>query len=114
MHHHRAGLDRRLTQRKLPAEAKEKLISALLTDYRTANLTNREKTMLEYSEKLTLTPKSICADDIEKLKTVGFDDRAIHDICAVTAYFAFVNRMADGLGVELEIDNPKNNPNHLK
>jgi hypothetical protein len=32
------------------------------------------------------------------------DDRAIHDICAVTAYFNFVNRIADGLGVDLEED----------
>lgn len=36
------------------------------------------------------------------LRAAGFDDRAIHDICAVTAYYAFVNRMADGLGVDLE------------
>jgi alkylhydroperoxidase family enzyme len=36
----------------------------------------------------------------------GFDDRAIHDICAITAYYAFVNRIADGLGVELESHNP--------
>ena len=37
-----------------------------------------------------------------RLRGAGFDDRGIHDICAVTAYFAFVNRIADGLGVELE------------
>ena len=40
--------------------------------------------------------------DIDRLRGAGFDDRGIHDICAVTAYFAFVNRIADGLGVELE------------
>jgi hypothetical protein len=39
---------------------------------------------------------------VEALRTVGFDDRAILDICQVASYFAFVNRMADGLGVELE------------
>jgi hypothetical protein len=32
----------------------------------------------------------------------GLDDRAIHDLCAIVAYFNFVNRIADGLGVELE------------
>jgi alkylhydroperoxidase family enzyme len=32
----------------------------------------------------------------------GFDDEGIHDACAIIAYFAFVNRIADGLGVELE------------
>jgi alkylhydroperoxidase family enzyme len=40
--------------------------------------------------------------DVAALRAQGFDDRAIHDLCAVTAYYAFVNRIADGLGVELE------------
>ena len=42
------------------------------------------------------------ADDIGALRAAGLDDRAIHDACAIIAYFAFVNRIADGLGVELE------------
>jgi alkylhydroperoxidase family enzyme len=42
------------------------------------------------------------AEDVDALRTQGFNDRAVHDICAVTAYYAFVNRIADGLGVELE------------
>lgn len=63
-----------------------------------------DRAMLIYARKLTLAPASIGAQDIEQLRSNGFDDRAIHDICAVTAYFAFVNRIADGLGVELEED----------
>jgi len=58
--------------------------------------------MLEYAVRLTENPGSIGAADIETLRTAGFDDRAIHDICAITGYYAFVNRIADGLGVELE------------
>lgn len=58
--------------------------------------------MLDYAAKLTRTPAEIGVDDIAALRAAGFDDRAIHDICAITAYFAFVNRIADGLGVELE------------
>jgi uncharacterized peroxidase-related enzyme len=58
--------------------------------------------MLEYADTLTRTPAAIQAADIERLREHGFDDRAIHDLCAVVAYFAFVNRIADGLGVELE------------
>ena len=41
-------------------------------------------------------------DDVEALRRYGFDDRASHDACAIVAYFNFVNRIADGLGVELE------------
>ena len=58
--------------------------------------------MLDYAVKLTRTPSAITAADIERLFAEGFDDRAIHDICVITAYYAFVNRIADGLGVELE------------
>ena len=58
--------------------------------------------MLGYVSKLTLTPEAIERDDVDALRAGGFDDRAIHDICAVASYYAFVNRIADGLGVELE------------
>ena len=63
-----------------------------------------DRAMLDYAMKLTREPWAVAAGDIIALREAGFDDRAIHDICAVTAYFAFVNRIADGLGVELEGD----------
>ncbi len=58
--------------------------------------------MLDYAARLTEVPGEVGASDVETLRAHGFDDRAIHDICAVAAYYAFVNRIADGLGVELE------------
>lgn len=58
--------------------------------------------MLAYALTLTEAPQTITAGDVEALRAAGYDDRGIHDIAAITAYFAFVNRMADGLGVELE------------
>tara|TARA_B100001750_G_C15365090_1_gene524295 strand:- start:150 stop:332 length:183 start_codon:yes stop_codon:yes gene_type:complete len=58
--------------------------------------------MLDYAAKLTLTPGDMVVSDVAVLRAHEFDDRAIHDICAITAYFAFVNRIADGLGVDLE------------
>jgi len=58
--------------------------------------------LLDYAVKLTRTPQSMTAADVSRLRAHGFDDRGIHDACAITAYFAFVNRIADGLGVELE------------
>ena len=62
--------------------------------------------MLDYAVKLTRQPQEITAADVQSLREAGFEDRAIHDICAITAYFGFVNRIADGLGVELETDPP--------
>ncbi len=58
--------------------------------------------MLEYSEKLTLRPWDMVEQDVLALREAGFSDGAILDINQVTGYFAFANRLADGLGVELE------------
>ena len=58
--------------------------------------------MLVYAEKLTLTPWEMEEADVIALREVGFSDAAILDINQVTGYYAFVNRLADGLGVELE------------
>jgi alkylhydroperoxidase family enzyme len=53
-----------------------------------------------------MAPTAIGATDIARLRDVGLTDLAIHDACAVVGYFAFVNRIADGLGVELESPAP--------
>ncbi len=66
------------------------------------SLTDRERALVVYSDKLTQDPASVRAADVDALRSCGLDDLAIHDACAIVAYFAFVNRMADGLGVELE------------
>lgn len=65
-------------------------------------LSARERALLDYADRLTREPSSITAPHVQRLRDVGLDDRAIHDACAIVAYFAFVNRIADGLGVELE------------
>jgi uncharacterized peroxidase-related enzyme len=58
--------------------------------------------MLDYAAKLTRTPAAVSEADVQALREAGFDDRAILDIAQITAYFAFVTRLADGLGVTLE------------
>lgn len=68
------------------------------------DLTVRERAILTYADRLTLEPGSVTEAHLRPLWNAGLDDRAIHDVCAIVAYFAFVNRMADGLGVELEAD----------
>ena len=65
-------------------------------------LSARELALLGYADALTLAPASIRASHVDALRTAGCDDRTIHDACAIVAYFAFVNRIADGLGVEVE------------
>lgn len=58
--------------------------------------------MLEYAAKLTKSPAAVTREDVEALREAGFDDRGILDVAQVVSYFNFVNRMAEGLGVELE------------
>ena len=58
--------------------------------------------MLDYAAKLTRAPGDMSEGDIARLRAVGFSDRAILDIAQVAAYYAYVNRIADGLGVSLE------------
>lgn len=78
------------------------LVDALKTNWRSASLTAADRQMLTYAEKLTLTPWEMVEADVIALREVGFSDGAILDINQVTGYYAFVNRLADGLGVELE------------
>jgi len=58
--------------------------------------------MLRYVVKLTNEPQSMDRSDVEALRAAGFDDRDVLDIAEVTAYYAYANRIADGLGVDLE------------
>ncbi|NND01249.1 MAG: peroxidase [Acidimicrobiia bacterium] len=78
------------------------LLNAVERDWRQAGLGEKRKTMLAYAEKLTLTPGEMVEADVEALRNAGFSDRDILDIAEVVGYYAYVNRIADGLGVAVE------------
>ena len=65
-------------------------------------LTPRETAIEKYVEILTRVPANIRDDDVNKLRAAGLSDREILDVVQTAAYFAYVNRFALGLGVELE------------
>lgn len=58
--------------------------------------------MLEYAIKLTRTPHAVTRADVDRLRAAGFDDTGVLDVCQIVCYYNYVNRLADGLGVELE------------
>ena len=58
--------------------------------------------MLDYSVKLSMKPWKMQETDVQELRDAGFSNAGILDIVHVTSYYAYVNRLADGLGVELE------------
>ena len=74
----------------------------LARDYASAPLTQRERSLLDYAAKLTRTPGQMKGSDLEPLRSAGLSDRDILDTNLTVAYFAYVNRIADGLGVALE------------
>jgi len=100
--HHAEGL------RKTGKEAA--FVAAVVRDYRTAPIMAAERAMLDFAGKVTRSPWELTKADIEGLRGMGLSDRAILDLILVISYFAFVNRIADGLGVELEAGYPETSP----
>ena len=80
----------------------DELVDRIAADYRKAGLDDRRLAMLRYADKLTRQPSAMKKTDVEDLRAVGFDDLDILNLAEVTAYYAYVNRIAVGLGVELE------------
>jgi len=70
-------------------------------DWRDMDLSQAENAMLEFAEKLTLTPRDMREADAQKLRDAGWTDRDILDIVHVCAYFNFRVRVVDGLGLEV-------------
>lgn len=58
--------------------------------------------MCDYAVKLTRTPAAVEQADINRLRDVGLSDQAISDAAQVISYFNYINRIADGLGIDLE------------
>lgn len=67
-------------------------------------LAESDRAMLGYVRKLTLAPAEVGPQDVEALRRAGFGDEEIVAINHITAYFNMMNRIAQGLGVELEAD----------
>ena len=80
----------------------DELAERIEDDWRAAGLSERREAMLSYAVKLTESPAEMVESDVAALRHVGFTDVDILHIAEVTAYYAYVNRIADGLGVPLE------------
>jgi len=85
----------------------EELAEHVKHDWRKANLSNADKALCEWAEKLTMTPGKMAKTDVKDLEASGFSQEAISDTAQVVGYFNYINRIADGLGVDLEPDMKK-------
>jgi uncharacterized peroxidase-related enzyme len=80
----------------------EDLVCALQTDYPRAPISDADRVMLDYVVQLTKDATQISSQDHEKLRNVGFDDKAILQITLIASWFNYINRVADALGVGRE------------
>ena len=77
----------------------EELAAALRRDYTQAPLNEQDRAMLDYVAKLTRHAWKVTPEDLDRLRGLGFDDRAILQINLIASWFNYINRVADGLGV---------------
>ena len=75
------------------------LVEALQKDYRSAPITEQERVMLDYVVKMTQDATRVSPTDHDALRAVGFEDRGILQITLIAAWFNYINRVADALGV---------------
>jgi len=92
--HHRRGLRRLLKD--------DDLLARIESNWTTAGLGERRSGMLAFAERLTRTPGAMKREDVDALRSLGFTDRDVLDIVDVVAYYAYANRIADGLGITIE------------
>ena len=77
----------------------EGMVRALEEDYRTAPISEQDRTMLDYVVQVTKDATRISPADHARLRAVGFDDKGILQITLIASWFNYINRVADALGV---------------
>jgi uncharacterized peroxidase-related enzyme len=80
----------------LRIRAKKPLIAdQIAINYRKADITPRQRAMLDFAMKVALEAQAVGDEDFKALKKQGFGDEEIWDIGAIAAFFALSNRMAN-------------------
>ncbi len=96
--HHSAGLARLIADPERFATLSASLDRELPVD----GFRPEEQAVFEYARKLTREPVGVTEDDLQALRTAGYDDGAILELNQVISYFAYANRMVLGLGVAID------------
>jgi uncharacterized peroxidase-related enzyme len=71
----------------------------LRRDYTQADLSEQDRTMLDFTVQLTKAAYKTTPEDLARLRAVGFDDVGILQITMIASWFNYINRVADALGV---------------
>lgn len=96
--HHFAGYSRLVVNQ----DEADKFFTAVKTDTLDKFLPADFLVLFNYARKLTLRPNQVNVEDIDLIKSVGFDDGLVLEVNQVVAYFNYANRTVLGLGVSSE------------
>lgn len=80
----------------------DELAEHIKQDYRQSKLDAPHMALCEWAEKLTLTPAQCTRADVDALRGHGWSDEQIVSAAQVVGFFNHLNRLADGLGIDLE------------
>ena len=75
------------------------LVQAVLDDYQTAPIDERDKALFRFLEKMNAQSNRITQNDVDVLKAAGWSEDAIYDAITVCALFKFYNAWIDATGV---------------
>jgi uncharacterized peroxidase-related enzyme len=78
------------------------LVDRIAIDWKTSGLDEPTMALVRFAEKLTRTPAEVTEEDIQALRDKGFDDPGISSCVQVVSYFNYINRIAEGLGIDHE------------
>jgi uncharacterized peroxidase-related enzyme len=78
------------------------LATKIVSDYEHAPLDAADRALLDYATKVARDATKVSPHDHETLRAHGFDDRGILQATLIAAWFSYINRVADALGVGRE------------
>ena len=78
------------------------MVDRFAEDWRLAGLDRPTEALLTFAEKLTTAPAACGDAEVAELRATGWNDEAITGATQVIAYFNYINRIAEGLGVDRE------------
>ncbi|MFZ0626892.1 MAG: peroxidase [Acidimicrobiia bacterium] len=78
------------------------MVDRFAVDWHDCGLDPATMALLDFAELLTDECSAVDAEAVGRLKGLGFDDRSVSSCVQVVAYFNYINRIAEGLGVSLE------------
>ena len=78
------------------------VVDQIMEDWKSADMNEADRALIAFAQKLTWANATVGDAEIDSLRAHGFDDAAISSAVQVVAYFNYINRVADGLGVDRE------------